>query len=210
MVLFDLDGTLVDSRPAILAAYLSAVREVLGFKLEPDAEHVQDLLRRRPIEYFRQHYPPVAEELATRYGANYSSGPVVAFPGIIPILQGLAPVVPIGIVSNKGRARILTDLAQVGLDPAQFAVIVGAEDTARRKPYPDPILKAVAEVRPAPSRVIYVGDGPHDVTAAQGASAQVIAVSWGYYPDQSLAAAGATEIAPDADTLSLLLRKALA
>jgi phosphoglycolate phosphatase-like HAD superfamily hydrolase len=210
MILFDLDGTLVDSRSAILSAYFAAVRSIMGYELEPDEDHVHDLLRRRPVEYFRQHYPPAAEALAEQYAVNYQSDSVVAFPGVTSVLDSFAASTPVGIVSNKGRARILSDLEWVGLDPARFHVIVGAEDTARRKPHPDPILKAVAGVRPAPTRVGYVGDGPHDVIAARAAGACPVAVTWGYYPEQALVAAGAEHLVTDIETLSELLTRELA
>jgi pyrophosphatase PpaX len=210
LVLFDLDGTLVDSSSAILDAYLSAISSVLGYDLDPDKEHVHDLLRRRPIEYFRQHYPPAAEALAEHYALNYTSESVVAYDGVMSLLDQLFGVVPVGIVSNKGRDRIASDLKRVGLDPARFWVIVGAEDTALRKPHPEPILRAISGVRPEPGRVFYVGDGPHDVIAAKAAGTTAVAVSWGYYPEPSLSAAEPEHLVSDVEGLATLLRRELA
>ena len=210
LVLFDLDGTLVDSSSAILGAYLSAIRSILGYDLDPDEEHVHDLLRRRPIEYFRQHYPLAAEALAERYALNYTSERVIAYDGVISLLDQLFGLVPVGIVSNKGRDRIASDLERVGLDPAQFCVIVGAEDTALRKPHPDPILRAMSRVRTEPERIFYVGDGPHDVVAAKAAGTTAVAVSWGYYPELSLSATEPDHLVSDVESLARLLRSELA
>lgn len=210
LVLFDLDGTLVDSSSAILGAYLSAISSVLGYDLDPDEEHVHDLLRRRPIEYFRQHYPPAAEALAEHYALNYTSESVVAYDGVMSLLDQLFGVVPVGIVSNKGHDRIASDLERVGLDPARFRVIVGAEDTALRKPHPDPILRAISGVRPEPGRVLYVGDGPHDVIAAKAAGTTAVAASWGYYPEPSLSAADPEHLVSDVEGLAAILLRELA
>lgn len=205
MILFDLDGTLVDSAGAILAAYRAAIRAVVGYDIEPDAEHVHDLLRRRPREYFQQHYPPLADQLAAQYGSNYRSETVVAFPGAKTLVSDLAGRTALGIVSNKGRARILSDLGHVGIDAEAFAVIIGAEDTLERKPHPAPILKALEAGGTAPQGAIYVGDGPHDMLAAKAAGLMAVGVTWGYYPAANLVEAGADATVDNVTRLAEIL-----
>lgn len=205
MILFDLDGTLVDSAGAILGAYRSAILAVAGYDIEPDAEHVHDLLRRRPREYFQQHYPPQAEQMATQYASSYRSETVVAFPGAKTLVADLAVRTALGIVSNKGRARILSDLGHVGIDAARFAVIIGAEDTPERKPHPAPILKALDSGGAVPQGSIYVGDGPHDMLAAKAAGVMAVGVTWGYYPAAALVEAGADATVDDMVQLAAIL-----
>lgn len=206
MFLFDLDGTLVDSSAAILGAYRSAIRAVLGYDIQPDEEHVRDLLRRRPSEYFRQHYPPVADVLTEQYAAQYESKSVIIYSGIAELLEGLTSRGPLGIVSNKGRVRINSDLIQVDVNPAIFDVVVGAEDTIERKPHPAPILKAL-EIQGAIRRTaVYVGDGPHDMHAAKAAGLIAIGVTWGYYPASALVASGADYMVEHVEALSDLLQ----
>lgn len=208
MILFDLDGTLVDSSGAILGAYRAAIRAVLGFDIEPDPEHVQDLLRRRPAEYFQQHYPPQADALANQYALLYRSTSVVAFAGISALVAELATRKALGIVSNKGRARILSDLDHVGIDPDYFAVIIGAEDTLERKPHPAPILKAMQGRGAVPEEAIYVGDGPHDMLAAKAAGLMAVGVTWGYYHAAAIVEAGADAMLDNvAQLASFLLGK---
>ena len=205
MILFDLDGTLVDSAGAILGAYRAAIRAVAGYDIDPDAEHVHDLLRRRPKEYFRQHYPPQAEKMAAQYALHYRSETVVAFPGAQSLVADLAGRKALGIVSNKGRARILSDLGHVGIDAEFFAVIIGAEDTLERKPHPAPILKALEAGGAGAEGAIYVGDGPHDMLAAKAAGLMAVGVTWGYYPAATIVEAGADATVDDVSQLAAFL-----
>ena len=205
MVLFDLDGTLVDTRSAILGAYISAIQTAVGYEIQPDQDHVDDILRRRPIEYFAQHYPPFAETMEDLYAKNYRSDNVVIYQGIAELLGDLVKHEAVGIVSNKGRNRIHSDLRHVGLDPSMFGVIVGAEDTPDRKPHPAPILKALSLNGISPRISTYVGDGPHDMAAAKAAGVRAIGVVWGYYPAHNLRTAGADQICEDVRSLANLL-----
>jgi HAD superfamily hydrolase (TIGR01549 family) len=205
MFLFDLDGTIVNSSPAILGAYRAALVATLGFDIDPDEEHVHELLRRRPIEYFQQHYPLQADELADNYAQKYRSDAVTPFAGMCELVIGLAEKGAVGIVSNKGRDRIISDLTKVGVDPDSMDVIIGAEDTPERKPHPAPILRAVDELGIAGRKFFYVGDGPHDVEAARGADAIEVAVTWGYYPRAALSALTPHHIVSDVGSLKQIL-----
>jgi HAD superfamily hydrolase (TIGR01549 family) len=195
----------LDSRTAILETYISAIKLVLGYELQPDQDHIRDLLQRRPIEYFRQHYPPFAENLAVHYAQNYRSDRVIIFRGIAELLDEISKRELIGIVSNKGRVRIESDLRYVGIDPKIFSVVIGAEDTVDRKPHPAPILKALMVNGVSASASVYVGDGPHDMVAAKAAGVMAIGVTWGYYPADSLIPAGADQTVNSVGSLANLL-----
>ena len=68
-------------------------------------------------------------------------------------------------------------------------VLVGAEDTERHKPDPDPLLEALRRLEAAPSDAVYVGDSPFDIRAAKAAGVGAIAVGWGgIHPDERLLA----------------------
>lgn len=205
MYLFDLDGTIVDSSQAILDSYQASMKGVLGYQLDPDEEHVHELLKRRPSEYFHQHYPPNAEALAAAYARNYVADSVRAYAGMVELISTLFEHGPVGVVSNKGRARIRLDLENVGLKIEDFAVIVGAEDTRERKPHPAPILKALEAVPGDAFRGFYIGDGPHDVRAANGANMISVGVHWGYYPISDIQAAEPDHVAETVGKLKLIL-----
>ncbi len=188
IVLFDLDGTLLDTRSAIVRAFCEAVLEVEGHAINPDDEHIHELLRRRPNEYFSQHYPNRADALTSAYQRCYSSDGVQLFPGVAAMLEDLAKSCFLGIVSNKANVRIEKDLDHCGIEMTVFDVIVGAEDTPERKPHPAPILRALPAGGRCDGKVVYVGDGPHDVLAAKSAGVESAAVTWGNYPVSQLQA----------------------
>jgi HAD superfamily hydrolase (TIGR01549 family) len=201
-VLFDLDGTLVDTRPAIKSAYLAAIDVVLGITLLPDDDHMQDMLRRRPLEYFSQHYGAHAQMLENAYRNNYVSSGIQLYPGILDMLCALdAARVPFGIVTNKARERVLSDLTFLGLSLDRFEIIFTAEDSAQRKPHPRPIEMAVEQLRWSKRLATYVGDGPHDIVAAKAASVRAVGVTWGYYFAEQLSAEEPHALCHDAEGL---------
>jgi phosphoglycolate phosphatase-like HAD superfamily hydrolase len=206
-VLFDFDGTLVDSRSAILAGYRHAVAEVLGIHDFPGAgEDVGELLKRRIHETFALLGAPERGDDGARayddwYRAN-GTPMVTIYDGVRELLDGLDDAgVAYGIVTNKGRGRTEGDLRHVGLDAARFGVLVTAEDSAERKPDPTPLLIGAERAGAEPAATLYVGDGPHDVEASRAAGLGAVGVSWGFYERTELEAAGAAFVADDTRAL---------
>ena len=180
VVLFDLDGTLIDSGGMILASFKHAARAVLGREVPDerilaavggpglleqmralDASRVDELVRT-----YREHNEPLHAELR-------------ACPGIEGMLARLsAEGRRLGVVTAKRRATI--QLAFDVLPIAQyFEAIVGSDETERHKPHPDPILRALELLDAQPHEAAYVGDSPFDVRAAKAAGVHAIAVTWG-------------------------------
>ena len=180
VVLFDLDGTLIDSGAIILASMRHASRTVLDREIEDevlmatvggqglteqmrllDPERVDELIR-----VYREHNEPLHASLA-------------ACAGILDVLPGLAEGRRLGIVTAKRRATVqLAFDALPGLEE-WFDVVVGSEDTERHKPDPDPLLHALERLGAVPSEATYVGDSPFDVRAAKAAGVHAVAVTWG-------------------------------
>ena len=180
VVLFDLDGTLIDSGGMILASFKHAARTVLGREVPDerilaavggpglleqmralDASRVDELVRT-----YREHNEPLHAELR-------------ACPGIEDVLARLSEQGRrLGVVTAKRRATI--QLAFDVLPIAQyFDAIVGSDETQRHKPHPDPILRALELLGAQPHEAAYVGDSPFDVRAAKAAGVYAIAVTWG-------------------------------
>jgi pyrophosphatase PpaX len=180
VVLFDLDGTLVDSGRIILASMRYATRTVLGCDVPDeqllagvggsglleqmralDAHRVDDLVR-----IYREHNEPLHAELE-------------ACAGIDGVLERLhAEGRTLGLVTAKRRATV--QLAFDVVDIADyFDVVVTSEDTERHKPHPDPILHALDELDVDARDAAYVGDSPFDVAAAKAAAVFAVAVTWG-------------------------------
>ena len=206
-VLFDLDGTLVDTRSVVEACYRRVFERNLSRSFSP-SDLPSDLFAMRPREVFGRIAPGEADRLYDAYCEEYPdcSQLVRVFAGaaeLIAVLRASGRVP--SIVTNKGRERTLIDLSVAGIDPATFAAIVTAEDTVERKPHPAPILLGLARAGAAPSEAVYVGDGPQDIEAARAAGIACVAVSYGFYPGEALAVLHPDELVKDVPALAAAL-----
>jgi pyrophosphatase PpaX len=208
-VLFDLDGTLVDTIPHILASFRHATERVFGRPLDDEV-----LLRHVgvPLAYQMRYFTDdeaTAERLLAEYRAfNHATHDEMAriYPNTRSALDTLAATgVPIGVVTSKSAhmARRALDLFGLG---GYFAAVVTADDTARHKPDPAPVRHA-AEILGVDVRACaYVGDSPADIAAARGAGALAIAATWGVTERTRLIEAGPDlvfdDIAEVADALA--------
>ena len=189
-VLFDVDGTLIDSRQAIVAAYQHAFATVLGITYPRTDEDVLKLLAPRVSEVCEQIAGDRAEECVAAYAAFYLQGGddlVQAMPGARDLLVGLVERhTAIAMVTNKGRERLAPDLRRAGLDDLPLAAVVCSEDTVERKPHPAPILLALQRASCDARTALYVGDGPQDMQAAAAAGVRAVGAGYGYYGTQRL------------------------
>jgi phosphoglycolate phosphatase len=185
-VLFDLDGTLVDSAPD-LAGAVNELRTARGLEPMPHA-----LLRpmvgsgaRGMLDAAFGLRPGDAEfeSLRVDFLARYERRllrETTVFAEMLPVLRSLERAsMPWGIVTNK-ITRYCEPLV-AGL-PAlhRCAVLVGGDSTAHAKPHPAPLLEAARRIGVAPERCVYVGDDLRDVHAGQGAGMLTLAAAWGY------------------------------
>jgi pyrophosphatase PpaX len=181
VVLFDLDGTLIDSGPIILASMKHAAKTVLGREFEDevlaaavggpglvaqmralDPGRVDEL-----VEVYRAHNEPLHETLET-------------FSEVLDVLHVLREEGRIlGIVTAKRRATVRLAFDRLPVLEDFFDVVVTAEDTERHKPDPEPLLHALAAVGATPGQAAYVGDSTFDVRAAKAAGMLAVAVAWG-------------------------------
>ena len=179
-VLFDLDGTLVDSGAMILASLRHATKTVLARQI-PDAQllalvggpglhaEMRALDERRADELvrcYREHNEPLHDALQP-------------CAGVLDVLDTLKDDGRrLGIVSAKRRRTIELAFAVLPL-AGYFDVVVSADDTERRKPHPEPLLHALTTLGTDPRDAAYVGDSPFDVQAAKAAGVAAVAVTWG-------------------------------
>lgn len=207
-VLFDLDGTVVDTIPHILASFRHATTEVLGRPLPDDVllHHVGVPLARQ-MRLFTDD-EDVAERLLAAYRSfNHATHDEMArlYPNTRATLSAIAAHgLPMGIVTSKSRAMATRalDLFDIG---AYFAVVVTADDTEVHKPDPLPVLHAARLLGVEAARCAYVGDSPADVAAALGAGALAIAATWGVADRERLVAAGPDLVIDDIGALPAML-----
>jgi pyrophosphatase PpaX len=192
-VLFDLDGTLVDTVPFILAAVRHAFE---GYGTCPtDREWIAGIgtpLRTQLASFARA--PEDVEALFQRYRAYWLARHDVetrCFPGALEVVAELSRRGhPLAIVTAKIEQGAFRTLRHTGLLPYVQAV-VGADSCAHAKPHPEPVLLALSRLGYPPSGAVLVGDSPHDVAAAKAAGCRAAAALWGACTREALAAAGA-------------------
>jgi HAD superfamily hydrolase (TIGR01509 family) len=185
LVLFDVDGTLIDSRPAIVAAYRHAFNTVLGIEHPRSDDEVRELLAprlREVCELVAGDQADACVEAYNRFYLEEAEELVAALPGTQELLAALVDRgIAIGLVTNKGRERIGPDLRRAGLDGFPLAAVICSEDTENRKPHPAPIEAALRRAGREPASAVYVGDGPQDVLAARAAGVPAVGAAYGYY-----------------------------
>jgi pyrophosphatase PpaX len=180
VVLFDLDGTVIDSGAIILASMRHAAKEVLGAEppdellmaavggpgleaqmhaLAPD--RVQEL-----VDVYRAHNEPLHDGLVCCAGID----------GVLVLLKEEGR--RLGIVTAKRRATVELAFAQVPLAHL-FETVVGGDETERHKPDPEPLLLALDRLSVGADEAAYVGDAPFDVKAAKAAGISSVGVTWG-------------------------------
>lgn len=207
-VLFDLDGTVVDTIPHILASFRHATADVLGEAL-PDDElmHHVGVPLARQMRYFTDD-EEIAERLLTSYREfNRRTHDEMArlYPNTLSALETLAGTgLPMGIVTSKSRmmAQRAIDLFDLN---RYFPVLVTADDTETHKPDPEPVRLGASLLGVDPARSVYVGDSPADIESGNGAGAGTIAATWGVASRERLMAASPDAIIDDISELPGLL-----
>ena len=185
-VLFDLDGTLVDTAPDLGDA-ANAVRRELNLPPLPDARYrpvasagARGLLRvALDMETDHPDYPVRRDALLAYYRANLTTRSHM-FAGINQLLLSLElRGLRWGVVTNK--PAFLTDplMAQMKLN-TRAACIVSGDQVPQAKPAPDSILLGLQQAGVSAERSVYVGDDRRDIEAARAAGVRSIAAGWGY------------------------------
>lgn len=191
IVLFDLDGTLIDSGPIILASMEHAVRTVLGREI-PREELGLTIGGQGIVAQMRAIDADRTDELLAVYKAHNDGlhETLEAFDDLLALLPRLkAEGRKLGIVTAKRHRTAALALERFSALRDEIDVVVAHEDTDRHKPDPDPVLFAIERLGGAPEQAVYVGDSPFDIQSAKAAGVFAVAVSWGgIHPDERLLA----------------------
>ncbi|MHB1244565.1 MAG: HAD family hydrolase [Gaiellaceae bacterium] len=203
VVLFDFDGTVLDSGAIILASMRHATLTVLGRDFEDevlmaavggsglneqmrllDESRVDELVR-----VYRAHNEPLHSELVCCAGMEDALAELKR--------QGRR----LGLVTAKRRATVALAFEHVEIEHL-FDVVVGSDDTERHKPDPAPIVHALELLAAPPGDAVYVGDSPFDIRAAKAAGVHAVAVTWGgIHPRERLEGEGPDAVVDTAEEL---------
>jgi pyrophosphatase PpaX len=182
-VLFDLDGTLVDSIDLLVASmeyafetrelrppvpdWIAAIGTPLDAMLRRWAENDEDVvaLRARYREFQHEHHDTMT----------------VAYPGAVEVVRGLRDSGhPLAIVTSKLETGARRSLRHVGIEDC-FSAVVGLDATTKHKPLPEPVHFALAALGAPREQAFFVGDSTHDMHAGNAAGVRTIAALWGPY-----------------------------
>jgi HAD superfamily hydrolase (TIGR01549 family) len=186
-VLFDWDGTLLDSYDADSAAYLEMFHKMgiawglkeLARNYSPNWHHVYiaaGLPRRRWAEADRA------------WRESYANHKPALLPGARRVLRTLQPLHRLGLVTSGDRDRVARQLREFRLTSA-FAARVCSGDTQKRKPHPQPLFLALRKLRLIARACVYVGDAPQDLLMARRAGVRSVAIPGAFCTERQLRAA---------------------
>lgn len=179
-ILFDLDGTLIDTRALYMECYRIAVEPYLGRGLS--REEIQRMKPRSELAFLRAVAGEAALEACARdfhahYERLYATHFGGIYDGVLPVLRELRERgFPLGIVTGKSRRSWAATLARDEL--GDFDVLVFEDDVGDPKPHPEGIHAAASALGLGAHATLYVGDTMGDVQAALAAGAAMAAVTW--------------------------------
>lgn len=199
-VLFDLDGTLVDTIQLLLESvrYAFREREAAGLRVPSEAEWVAGI--GTPLVTQLRPYVDDDAELAALvagyrvYQGEHHDRLTRCYDSAVDVVASLrARGHPLGVVTSKAEEIARRTLGHVGLLD-MMDTIVGADATTRHKPDPAPVLLALERLGYASGDTIFVGDSPHDVNAGNAAGVTTVAALWGPFDRATLDAARPTHV----------------
>lgn len=203
LIMFDLDGTLVDSVPDLTSAVNGVFRD-MGL---PEVEEAnvrswvgngaEMLLRRALAHVLVDAEPAFFEQAFTRFLSAYGhclTDKSKLYPGVLEALEELEKSnVAMGVITNKPIAFTLSMLSELGLSHF-FSEVLGGDSLVRKKPDPLPLKTMMSRFGLQAKHVLMVGDSSNDIVAAKSAGCAVVAVSYGYNHGENIYEAGADKV----------------
>ncbi|QHT47624.1 pyrophosphatase PpaX [Bacillus sp. SB49] len=178
-ILFDLDGTLIDTNELIIASFTHTIEQ---FADRPySREEILDFIGPPLIESLRKVNPDKVQEMIEVYREHNVENHdkyVKAYEGVVETIQTLKEEgYHLGIVTTKMRHTVQMGLEMTGL-AGMFETIITLDDVTNAKPHPEPIVKALDRLGSKASEALMVGDNTHDIEAGQNAGTKTAGVAW--------------------------------
>jgi pyrophosphatase PpaX len=209
-LLFDLDGTLIDSIELILGAMRHSFAG-FGGRAPTDEEWragigipLHTALRRfssdeAEVDRLFQRY--------REYQLEHHDALVRPYDGIVETVRAFAASGhPMALVTSKSDWMALKALVLVGLDQL-IPVIVGCDTCVNHKPHPEPVERALALLGAEAGNALFVGDSPHDVQSGRAAGVFTVGVTWGAFSRDEMVASGADAVIDRIDELPALVAR---
>ncbi len=179
-IIFDIDGTMVDSEQAVRLSLAQLMKEELGVEQDPDClqfsfgvpgvESLRELGFSDPVRADRRW----AELLKNHFSL------LSLFDGVRETLLKLKQAgVPLGIVTSKTREEYVEEFEKLFELGSCFEAYICADDTARHKPDPEPLLEYLSRTGGSAERTLYIGDTVFDAECARGAGVDFALAVWG-------------------------------
>jgi len=181
-VLFDLDGTLIDSLRLILDSYHHTLAQH-GLPARTDEDWLKGVGTplTAQLSEWRDELGTIEAMIATyqEYNLKHHDRMVTVYPGVVDAVREIkATGLQTGLVTSKNRGGALRGLKLVGLE-ALMDVLVCADEVTNPKPHPEPVEKAVSLLGADPATTVYVGDSLHDMHSGRAAGVRTAAALWG-------------------------------
>jgi pyrophosphatase PpaX len=209
-ILFDLDGTLIDSIELILN---SARHAFIGFQGRAPTDEEWRAGIGRPLHTVLREYAGddgEADRLFQRYRAyqlEHHDRLIRPYAGIVETVQSLAEAGhPMALVTSKSDWMAEKALVHVGLDRL-IPTIVGCDTCVNHKPHPEPVERALDLLRVTADHALFVGDSPHDVESGRAAGVMTVGVAWGAFSAAELEASGADVVIDRVEELKTVVAR---
>jgi len=177
-ILFDLDGTLIDTNDLIIASFEHTFHH---YELTFTREEIIEFNGPPLVDTFRTIDPERADAMIDMYREHnhrVHDDYVKAFPYVNETVEKLKDKgFQLGVVTTKMRKGVDMGLALTGLDN-QFDTIITLDDVKHPKPHSEPVIKALAELKASADTALMVGDNYHDILAGKNAGAKTAGVAW--------------------------------
>lgn len=177
-IVFDVDGTLINTEYAVLHSLKDTLKEVQNknYKIE-ELEFVLGITGETAIKQLGITNITETVDLWNKHMNSYKNS-VCVFDGIKDLLQKLSPDYKLGIVTSKTKAEFDEEVTHFGLNK-YFGVIVCSDDTQKHKPNPEPLLKYMELASAEPAETLYIGDSIYDMQCTKSSGADFAFAKWG-------------------------------
>lgn len=196
-VLFDLDGTILDSNELILRSFEYTFEK---YNFSFTREELKEFNGPPLVDTFKKYNPGYEEEMVKIYREHNHAiheQYVKLFPNVIETLEELqGNDIDMGIVTAKMRVAVDLGMELTGLD-RYFETIVTVDDITHAKPHPESVIKAMIELNGIAESTLMVGDNYHDILAGKNAGVKTAGVAWTHKGEDFLASYDPTYMLKD-------------